>query len=115
MAGRIKAEDITPRHIRQSGEMSGSVTIPVGSTLADARRQLALRTFASTGGDHARTAKLLGVSTKELLGELEAILRDDGPGDADSEIEEHAGVAASTASLPTAASRGKVKAAAKRR
>jgi len=109
----IQAEDITPRHIRQSGEMSASVTIPVGSTLADARRQLVLRTFASTGGDHGRTAKLLGVSSRELLTELAAFLRDGGPGDAEEEAP--AAVAASAASLPAAAPQAKVKAAAKRR
>jgi len=33
--------------------------VPPGATLADTRRQLVLRAFASTNGDYARTARLL--------------------------------------------------------
>src|SRR5919112_4940582 len=58
----IGAQDITPRHIRLSGENAGSLTIQVGSSMADARRKVLLGTFASTDGDPVRTAKLLGVA-----------------------------------------------------
>jgi hypothetical protein len=34
--------------------------------VSDARRQLVLRTFASTAGDVERTAKVLGVSADEV-------------------------------------------------
>ena len=67
---RITASDVTPRHLRSSGEIPQSLTIAVGSSVADARRQLVLRTFASTGGDHDRTAKMLGMSLGELRSEL---------------------------------------------
>jgi DNA-binding NtrC family response regulator len=70
----ITAPDITPRHLRVSGEMPASLTIPVGTPMQDARRQLVLRTFASTGGDVDRTAKLLGVTTGEVRRELVALL-----------------------------------------
>jgi two-component system response regulator HydG len=72
---RITAEDIIPRHLRQSGETQSPVTIPVGSTMADARRQLVLRTFASTGGDLERTAKVVGLPADEIRSELSALLR----------------------------------------
>jgi hypothetical protein len=62
--------------------------VPVGSTLAETRRQLVLKTFASTNGDLDRTAKTIGLSVLEVRGELQALLerrspRDgqDGPGD----------------------------------
>ncbi|HEY0971826.1 MAG TPA: sigma-54 dependent transcriptional regulator [Gemmatimonadales bacterium] len=74
----ITVEDIMPRHLRQGGEMANAVTIPVGTTAADARRQLVLRTFASTGGDHARTARMLDLKPTELTAELEQFLRGDG-------------------------------------
>ena len=63
---RISASDVTPRHLRQSGEIPSAVTISVGSSVADARRQLVLRTFASTGGDVERSAKTLGISRSML-------------------------------------------------
>jgi DNA-binding NtrC family response regulator len=79
---KITASDIAPRHLRSSGEMPTAVTIPVGSSVAEARRQLVLRTFASTGGDAERTAKMLGVSVSELRGELAAVLDGNGGGSA---------------------------------
>ncbi len=71
----IVQDDIAPRHMRVSGDVGGSVTIRVGSSMAEARRLLALRTFASTGGDHIRTAKMLGLDPAELEGELAQMLR----------------------------------------
>src|ERR1043166_6510236 len=62
----LKLQDIMPRHLQTTGQVSSAVTLQVGSTMSDARRQLVLRTFASTGGDAARTAKLLGVSAEEV-------------------------------------------------
>lgn len=68
-----------PRHLRMGGDVSSVVSIPVGASLADARRQLVIRTFASTGGDHARTARMLGVTADELRGELEQFVREREP------------------------------------
>jgi DNA-binding NtrC family response regulator len=77
----IRREDIMPRHLRNSGEMS-AVTIPVGTSAADARRLLVLRSFASHNGDVARTAKVLGVSEAEVRRDILACLGggDDGAG-----------------------------------
>ncbi|MHB1222836.1 MAG: sigma-54-dependent transcriptional regulator [Gemmatimonadaceae bacterium] len=81
----ITADDIMPRHLRQGG--ASAITIPVGATMAQARRALVLRTFASTGGDHARTARMLGLPLAELSAELAHFLRGDGAGtDADTAV-----------------------------
>ena len=73
--GKISAADIAPRHLRIAGDMATTMTIPIGSTMEDARKQLVLRTFASTSGDLERTAKILGVSAPELRSELETSVR----------------------------------------
>ncbi|HYD55031.1 MAG TPA: sigma 54-interacting transcriptional regulator, partial [Gemmatimonadaceae bacterium] len=70
----IKREDIMPRHLRVSGEVSTAVTIPVGSTAADARRLYVLRTFASNNGDLARTARVLGVAEHDVRRDVLACL-----------------------------------------
>jgi DNA-binding NtrC family response regulator len=88
----IEAIDVTPRHLRTSSETAGSVTIPVGSTMAAARRQLVLRTLASTGGDLARAAKVLGLSLGELRAELASLLSPNGAravdGDGDHDVDD---------------------------
>ncbi len=71
----IGPQDITPRHIRLNGHNSGSLTIQVGSSMADARRKVLLGTFASTDGDPVRTAKLLGVTPADVQAEIIAIAR----------------------------------------
>jgi hypothetical protein len=67
---KITPQDIIPRRLRGGGEPSSSVTISIGTSMADARRQLFLRTFASTGGDAVRSAKMLGIAESELRAEL---------------------------------------------
>jgi two-component system response regulator HydG len=75
---KIALNDIMPRHLRNAGEVASSVTIQVGATVSDARRQLVLRTFASTGGDSERTAKLLGVTTDDVRGDMMALINGSG-------------------------------------
>src|SRR5687768_13199246 len=57
----LQLQDLMPRHLRQAPDAS-PVSIPVGSSMADAQRQLVVRTFASANGDPERTAKMLGMS-----------------------------------------------------
>ena len=73
----ITVEDAQPRHLRMSGEMP-AVTMAPGSSLADARKQLVLRTFASANGDLARTAKVVGISVDEVKAEISALLHTNG-------------------------------------
>ncbi len=82
---KITLADIMPRHLRSAGEVPTSLTIPVGSSVSDARRQLALRTFASTGGDVVRAAKLLGVSPDEVRRELMSLVNGASRGEENGE------------------------------
>ncbi|MEP6704662.1 MAG: sigma-54 dependent transcriptional regulator [Acidobacteriota bacterium] len=73
----ITPEDIMPRHLRMSGEMP-AITMAAGSSLADARKQLVLRSFATASGDAARTAKIVGISADEVRAEISAMLHTNG-------------------------------------
>jgi len=46
----------------------------LSTTVADARRQLILKTFAAAGGDLTRTSKMAGVSVDEVRAELMLLL-----------------------------------------
>jgi transcriptional regulator with PAS, ATPase and Fis domain len=71
----IGAQDIIPRRLRAQADASqATVTLTVGATLAEARRQMLLRTFSSTGGDVERTAHTLGISESEVRNELGSLL-----------------------------------------
>ena len=74
----IGPSDIIPRHLRNGGGMPAGLTITVGATAAEARQQLVLRTYASTSGDAARTAKVLGISEREVRGELMSLVNGAG-------------------------------------
>ena len=51
-----------------------SMTVPPGASLADTRRQLVLRTFASTSGDYARTATIVGIPPDDVRAEIASLL-----------------------------------------
>ena len=70
----IKAADIMPRHLRRGQDPNASITVPPGATLADTRRQLVLRAFASTNGDYARTATIVGMSASDVRAEIASLL-----------------------------------------
>jgi transcriptional regulator with PAS, ATPase and Fis domain len=74
----ITPDDIMPRHIRVTGEFPAPMTVPAGASLADTRRQLVLRTFASTSGDAVRTAKIVGISPDDVRSEIAAMIRSNG-------------------------------------
>ncbi len=75
---KIEATDIIPRHLRAGSETSAPLTISPGTSLAETRKQLVLRSFASTGGDAARTAKIVGMSLAEVQSELASMLNANG-------------------------------------
>jgi two-component system response regulator HydG len=78
---KIKAVDIMPRHLRRGAEPTTSITVPPGATLADARRQMVLRAFASTNGDYARTATIVGMTPGDVRAEIASLLNgSDGAG-----------------------------------
>jgi DNA-binding NtrC family response regulator len=73
-ADKIKAADIMPRHLRRGQDVSAPMTVPPGATLADTRRQLVLRAFASTNGDYARTATMVGMTATDVRAEIASLL-----------------------------------------
>src|SRR5687767_5590232 len=74
----IKAADIMPRHLRRGSETPATITLQPGATLADTRRQLVLRAFASTNGDHTRTAAIVGMSPADVRAEIASLLNGNG-------------------------------------
>ena len=75
---RIKAADIMPRHLRRGSEISTPITVPPGATLADTRRQLVLRAFASTNGDYTKTATIVGMNPADVRAEIASLLNGNG-------------------------------------
>jgi len=67
---KIQLADLLPRHLKQTGVVPSTMTINVGSSLADAQRQLVLRTFANANGDVERAAKTLGMRPEDVRREL---------------------------------------------
>jgi DNA-binding NtrC family response regulator len=71
---KIKAADIMPRHLRRGSEIPMPITVPPGATLADTRRQLVLRAFASTNGDYTRAATIVGMTPADVRAEISSLL-----------------------------------------
>ena len=78
---KIQLADLLPRHLKQTSDVPSTVTISVGSSMADVQRQLVLRTFANASGDAERTAKTLGMRPEDVRRELLALLEAPGAGD----------------------------------
>jgi two-component system response regulator HydG len=98
----IGPSDIIPRHLRNGGGIPAALTIPVGATAAEARQQLVLRTFASTAGDAQRTGKVLGLSEREVRGDLLGLINGQAPAESTSEAKADAtlGPAAAPSARP---------------
>jgi DNA-binding NtrC family response regulator len=82
---KIEASDIIPRHLTSGASSSAPLTISAGTSLAETRKQLVLRTFASTGGDAARTAKIVGMTLADVHAELASLLNGNGDSGAGAE------------------------------
>jgi DNA-binding NtrC family response regulator len=59
----IQATDMQHRHLALE---EAELHVPVGTSLADSVRQLTLKTFAFTGGEHGKTARILGIDEDTL-------------------------------------------------
>jgi DNA-binding NtrC family response regulator len=70
---RVMLEDLTSRRHR-TADQTGLVSVPVGASLAEARRQLVLQNFASANGDLGRAAKMTGIPVAEVRAELQSLL-----------------------------------------
>ena len=64
---QIEVNDLQPRHLAVSEQ---EVHIPVGTSLEETARQVTLKTFAFASGDHAKTARILGIKEKDLRQKL---------------------------------------------
>jgi DNA-binding NtrC family response regulator len=69
----IEVADLLPRHLTFDEK---EVHIPIGTTLEDSERQMTLKTFAFTSGDHRKTARILGVTQKVLKDKLQKYLNE---------------------------------------
>jgi DNA-binding NtrC family response regulator len=69
----IEVADLLPRHLAYD---ESEVHIPIGTSLEDSERQLMLKTFAFTAGDHRKTARILGVTQKVLKEKLQKYLNE---------------------------------------
>ncbi|HEU4565878.1 MAG TPA: sigma-54 dependent transcriptional regulator [Gemmatimonadaceae bacterium] len=106
----IGAEDIMPRHLRTSGQVPAVVTLPVGSTLADARRKLVLSAVANADGNLERAAKVSRLSVAEVRAELAALLDGgvravNGPRSGDGEEAASGGTAVASAKSKSVAAK----------
>jgi DNA-binding NtrC family response regulator len=72
----INASDLRPRHLELE---EGEVHIPVGTTLEDSERLVALKTFALFGGDHGKAARILGIEEDALRTRLQHWLGEPEP------------------------------------
>jgi DNA-binding NtrC family response regulator len=70
---RIEVTDLQPRNLHIDER---EVYISVGTSLKDSERQVTLKTFAFTGGDHGKTATILGIKEKDLRTRLSAYVRE---------------------------------------
>ncbi|MEJ7759636.1 MAG: sigma-54 dependent transcriptional regulator [Gemmatimonadaceae bacterium] len=75
---KIEWDDIMPRHMRITGETPLPIIVAVGASLADTRKQLVLRTFASMNGDAVRTAKVVGISAEDVRAEIASLIHVNG-------------------------------------
>jgi DNA-binding NtrC family response regulator len=69
----IGVNDLRPRHLALDEAV---VRVPVGTSIEDTNRVLTLKTFAFTGGDHEKTARILGIDESLLRDRLVTYLQE---------------------------------------
>ncbi len=72
----IQVNDLRPRHLALD---EAQCRVPIGTSLEDAERLLTLKTFAFAGGDHAKTATILGIEEQVLRDRLLTYLQEPVP------------------------------------
>ncbi|MDQ3696766.1 MAG: sigma-54 dependent transcriptional regulator [Gemmatimonadota bacterium] len=70
----ITQDDIMPRHLRVGGALAAVVTMPVGSTFAEAKRRLVVSALAAAAGDLERASKIARLTVPEVRAELLALV-----------------------------------------
>ncbi len=79
-SGPLITLDDLPPSIRPGSE-APVVAIPVGSTLADAEREVILQTLASCAGNKSKASEVLGIGRKTLHRKLDEYGVRDGEGE----------------------------------
>jgi len=69
-SGDVILPDHLPRRFGRVGKDTPTITLPVGTTLAQMERAMITRTLAYTGGNRTRAAELLGISRRALYNKL---------------------------------------------
>lgn len=72
----IEVVDLRPKHFLMDEQ---ELHVPIGTSLEETERRLTLKTFAFTAGDHAKTARILGVKEKDLRQKLLAYMKEPVP------------------------------------
>jgi DNA-binding NtrC family response regulator len=63
-------EDTMTMTTQATGTSTPSITVPLGTPLSVAARELILQTLQHCGGERKRTAEMLGICTKTLYNRL---------------------------------------------
>jgi DNA-binding NtrC family response regulator len=66
----IRIEDLPPEILRRPRERGANLELRLGASLAEAERELILRTLDSVQGNKARASEILGISLKTLYNRL---------------------------------------------
>jgi DNA-binding NtrC family response regulator len=77
---RPKHVPFGPRRPAAPPDPADALTVPLGTTIRHAERELILRTLASVGNNKTRAAEMLGISLKTLHNRLHQYKVDDIPG-----------------------------------
>ena len=72
----IEVSDLRPKHFSMDEQ---ELHVPIGTSLEETERRLTLKTFAFTAGDHAKTARILGVKEKDLRQKLLTYMKEPVP------------------------------------
>lgn len=72
----IEVGDLRPKHFSMDEQ---ELHVPIGTSLEETERRLTLKTFAFTAGDHAKTARILGVKEKDLRQKLLTYMKEPVP------------------------------------
>jgi DNA-binding NtrC family response regulator len=102
----VGVQDLVQRHLRTSAEVS-TVTLPVGASLADARRRLVLGALANAGGDLDRAAKIAQLTVADVRAELGMLLNGGAHRDGARPATDGMPAPTTTPATPTPAARSK--------
>jgi DNA-binding NtrC family response regulator len=63
--------DLLPSEIHHTAAASGAVTLPVGTSMQDAEKEMIRATLISTNSNKTKAAKILGIGTRTLYRKID--------------------------------------------